>query len=49
MVFGICFGGPVEAAPLGLKAQGKTEPILIDVPSCKEWGCSAETLKENRA
>ena len=32
-------------APLVLKAQHKSELILIDVPSCKGWGYSSETLK----
>lgn len=31
--------------PLTLKAQQQSELILIDVPSCKGWGYSAETLK----
>jgi redox-sensitive bicupin YhaK (pirin superfamily) len=32
-------------APLLLKAQQQSELILIDVPSCKGWGYSSETLK----
>jgi len=32
-------------APLMLKAQQQSEMILIDVPSCKGWGYSSETLK----
>ena len=32
-------------APLVLKAQQQSELILIDVPSCKGWGYSSETLK----
>ncbi len=31
--------------PLILKAQQQTELILIDVPSCRGWGFSQETLK----
>ena len=31
--------------PLVLKAHQPSELILIDVPSCKGWGYSAETLK----
>jgi quercetin 2,3-dioxygenase len=31
--------------PLVLRAQSPSEMILIDVPSCKGWGYSAETLK----
>ena len=31
--------------PLILKAQQQSELILIDVPSCKGWGYSSETLK----
>jgi len=34
--------------PLILKAQKQTEFILIDVPSCKGWGYSRETLKGER-
>lgn len=34
--------------PLVLKAQRQTELILIDVPSCKGWGYSTETLKGER-
>ena len=32
-------------APLVLKAQQQSELILINVPSCKGWGYSSETLK----
>lgn len=32
-------------APLVLKAQQQSELILVDVPSCKGWGYSSETLK----
>lgn len=32
-------------APLALKAQQQSELVLIDVPSCKGWGYSLETLK----
>jgi quercetin 2,3-dioxygenase len=32
-------------APLVLEALEQSELILIDVPSCKGWGYSAETLK----
>ena len=31
--------------PLTLNAQEDSELILIDVPSCKGWGYSADTLK----
>ena len=31
--------------PLIIKAQQQSELILIDVPSCKGWGYSSETLK----
>ena len=31
--------------PLTLKAQDPSDFILIDVPSCKGWGYSSETLK----
>lgn len=34
--------------PLVLKAQQQSELILIDVPSCKGWGYSTETLKGKR-
>lgn len=34
--------------PLVLKAQEQSELILIDIPSCKGWGYSAETLKGKR-
>jgi len=33
---------------LVLKAQQQSELILIDVPSCKGWGYSKETLKGKR-
>lgn len=32
-------------APLVLKAKQQSELVLIDVPSCKGWGYSSETLK----
>jgi hypothetical protein len=32
-------------SPIILKAQQQSELILIDVPSCKGWGYSSETLK----
>lgn len=35
--------------PLVLKAQQLSELILIDVPSCKGWGYSTETLQGKRA
>ena len=35
--------------PLALKAQQHAELILIDVPSCKGWGYSTETLKGQSA
>ena len=35
--------------PLKLNARESAEVILIDVPSCKGWGYSAETLKGQRA
>ena len=35
--------------PLALKAHQPAELILIDVPSCKGWGYSTETLKGQRA
>jgi quercetin 2,3-dioxygenase len=31
--------------PLVLQAQGPSEMVVIDVPSCKGWGYSVETLK----
>jgi redox-sensitive bicupin YhaK (pirin superfamily) len=31
--------------PLTLYAEQNSELILIDVPSCKGWGYSADTLK----
>jgi hypothetical protein len=31
--------------PLVLKADEQADFILIDVPSCKGWGYSAETLQ----
>jgi redox-sensitive bicupin YhaK (pirin superfamily) len=35
--------------PLALEAQQHAELILIDVPSCKGWGYSRETLRGQRA
>jgi hypothetical protein len=35
--------------PLALKAQQPAEVVLIDVPSCKGWGYSMETLRGQRA
>jgi hypothetical protein len=34
--------------PLSFKAQENAEFILIDVPSCKGWGYSEETLRGRR-
>jgi hypothetical protein len=31
--------------PLTIKAQDHSDFILIDVPSCKGWGYSSETLR----
>ena len=35
--------------PLTLGAEEDSELILIDIPSCKGWGYSAETLRGKRA
>jgi quercetin 2,3-dioxygenase len=35
--------------PLALEAKQDSELILIDVPSCKGWGYSRDTLKGRKS